>query len=110
MPSSRLVAENFKRPLSVNSKMFPRMGRVLRYETARPTAETPRTRSFCLQATFIGNLSPRENNHSTNREGQQKRVRPFSKGAANKGSFLSAWAQSGERTLLKVLARGKMGG
>src|SRR5438067_10748688 len=49
MPISRLVAESFKRPLSLANRTLDRIGSVLRFETAWLTVERPRLKSCCLQ-------------------------------------------------------------
>ena len=51
-PISRLVAVSFSRPPSVLTRTFPRIGRVPRVETPRPTIERPRVRFSCRQLTF----------------------------------------------------------
>ena len=53
MPSSRLVADSFSRPLSVASRMLPSTGRVLRAATARETTLRPLAKFSCRQDTFM---------------------------------------------------------
>ena len=52
MPISKLVADSFRRPWSVVSKILDRIGSVLRLETAWLTANSPRLRSCCLHVIF----------------------------------------------------------
>ena len=51
-PISRLVAVSFSRPPSVFRRTLPRIGRVPRVETPRPTIARPRVRFSCRQLTF----------------------------------------------------------
>src|SRR5579859_786609 len=53
MPSSRLVAESFKRAPSVWMRILDRMGKVAFELSAWLTTESPWARSFCWQVIFI---------------------------------------------------------
>src|SRR6266702_3720711 len=60
MPTSRVVAESRRRPRSVETRIFFRIGTVLWGRTAPLTMERPRARSSCLHFSLREEMSELE--------------------------------------------------